>query len=213
MILRCKNCKERFSILENEDEIVGNLVHCKHCHQEWIYESKTKYLENRLAELSEDLDKTEVMLNLKKNEHREKISNLENNLKIKKKELDDQNKLEQIVLDFEKRLTNTEKTNSEQIDLEIKIANKEKEIESMYEDIYSKNMDIEKKTNYIESKIKSYNYEKNLKTNIQNEKIKVNNSEVVNLRSFEKVNKTNKDQVTDNKKKSKFRFFSPDQLK
>ena len=30
------------------------------------YESKSKILENRLAELSEELDKTESMLNLKK---------------------------------------------------------------------------------------------------------------------------------------------------
>ena len=40
------------------------------------YESKSKILENRLAELSEELDKTESMLNLKKNEHKEKISSL-----------------------------------------------------------------------------------------------------------------------------------------
>ena len=49
------------------------------------YESKSKILENRLAELSEELDKTESMLNLKKNEHKEKISSLEINLKLKKK--------------------------------------------------------------------------------------------------------------------------------
>ena len=42
MILHCKNCKEKFSIMEDESEIEGNLVHCKHCHQEWIYESKSK---------------------------------------------------------------------------------------------------------------------------------------------------------------------------
>ena len=193
MILHCKNCKEKFSIRGDEVEIEGNLVRCTHCHQEWIYESKSKYLENRLADLSKDLDKTEAMLNLKKNEHKEKISDLESNLKIKKKELEDQSKLEQKVLAFERRLTDTEKTNSEQIDLEIKIADKEKEIKSIYEDIYSKNIDIEKKTNYIENKIKLYNRETNLKSNDDEQKIEVDSSEVVNLRGFEKDNERNKD--------------------
>ena len=199
--------------MENEAEIEGNLVHCRHCHQEWIYESKSKYLENRLAELSEDLDKTEEMLILKKNEHKEKISNLESNLKNKKKELDNQIKLEEKVLAFEKRLSNTEKTNTEQLDLETKIADKEKEIEFVNEDIYSKNIDIEKKTNYIETKIKSYNRERNPNNDDEVQKIEVNSSEVVNLRGFEKGNKRNKDRGTENKKKRKFRFFSPDQYK
>ena len=199
--------------MENESEIEGNLVHCKYCHQEWIYESKFKYLENRLAELSVDLDKTESMLNLKKNEHKEKISSLESNLKIKKKELEDQNKLEQKVLAFEKRLTSTEKTNLEQIDLEIKIADKEKEIKSIHEDIFSKNIDIEKKTDYIQSKIKSYNRETNINTNDDVQKIKINSSQVVNLRGFENESRKNKDLGTENKKKKKFRFFSPDKYK
>ena len=211
MILHCKNCKEKFSIMEDESEIEGNLVRCRHCHQEWIYESKSKYLENRLTDLSEDLDKTEAMLNLKKNEHKKKISDLESNLKSKKKELEDQSKLEQKVLAFEKRLTNTEKSNSEQIDLEIKIANKEKEIKSVYDDIYSKNIDIEEKTKYIESKIKSYNRETNLITNDDEQKIQVNSREVVNLKNFEKKNKRNKNEGSENKNKKKFRFFSPDQ--
>jgi len=213
MILHCKNCKEKFPIRGDETEIEGNLVRCGHCHQEWIYESKSKYLENRLADLSKDLDKTEAMLNLKKNEHKEKISDLESNLIIKKKELEDQSKLEQKVLAFERRLTDTEKTNSEQIDLEIKIAKKEKEIKSVYENIYSKNIDIEEKTKYIESKIKSYNRETNLKTNDDEQKIQVNSSEVVNLKNFEKGNKKNKHKVSENKKKKKYRFFSPDQIK
>ena len=175
--------------------------------------SKSKYLENRLAELSKDLEKTETMLNLKKNEYKETISNLENNLKIKKKELQEQNKLEEKVLAFEKRLTNTEKTNIEQIDLENQIADMEKEIKSVYDDIDSKNVDIERKTNFIETRIKSYNSEKNLKMKNDDEKIIINSSEVVNLRGFEKENKNNKDQVTEVKKKRKFRFFSPDQYK
>ena len=43
MILHCKNCKEKFSIMGDEAKIEGNLVRCKHCHEEWIYESKSKY--------------------------------------------------------------------------------------------------------------------------------------------------------------------------
>ena len=60
MILHCKNCKKKFSIIEEESYIEGKIVQCKHCKEEWIYESKSKYLENRLDDLSEDLDKTEI---------------------------------------------------------------------------------------------------------------------------------------------------------
>ena len=59
----------------------------------------------------------------------------------------------------------------------------------------------------IESKIKSYNRETNLKTNDDEQKIQVNSSEVVNLKNFEKGNKKNKDQVSENRKKKKFRSF------
>ena len=127
--------------------------------------------------------------------------------------MEEQNKLEKKVLAFEKRLNNTEKTNSEQIDLEIKIADKEKEIKSIHEDIFSKNIDIEKKTNYIQNKIKSYNRETNINTNEDVQKIKINSSQVVNLRGFEKESKKNKDEGTENKKRKKFSFFSPDQYK
>jgi len=210
MILHCKNCKNKFSIIEEESNLIGKIVQCRHCNEEWIYESKSKYLENRLAELGEDLYKTEIKLNIKKDEHKEKIINLENNLKIKKEELNNQKKLEEQVLAFEKRLTDTEKTNSEQIDLEIKIVDIEKKIKSMHEDIYTKNKDIEKKTNYIETKISSYNHEGNVNSHDDVQKIKVNSREVVDLRVFDNDNKRNKDQETDNKKRKKFRFFTPD---
>ena len=210
MILHCKNCKNKFSIIEEESNLIGKIVQCRHCNEEWIYESKSKYLENRLAELGEDLYKTEIKLNIKKDEHKEKIINLENNLKIKKEELNNQKKLEEQVLAFEKRLTDTEKTNSEQIDLEIKIVDIEKKIKSMHEDIYTKNKDIEKKTNYIETKISSYNHEGNVNSHNDVQKIKVNSREVVDLRVFDNDNKRNKDQETDNKKRKKFRFFTPD---
>ena len=212
MILHCKNCKKKFSVIEEESYIEGKIVQCKHCKEEWIYESKSKYLENRLAELGEDLDKTEIKLNIKKKEHKDKIINLENKLKIKTEELDDQKKLEEKVLAFEKRLTDTEKSNSEQMELEIKITDMEKQLNTTHEDIYTKNKDIEKKTNYIETKIGSYNHERNANTHDDEQKIKVNSSEVVDLRVFEKDNKRNKDQGTENKKRKKFRFFSPDQI-
>jgi predicted Zn finger-like uncharacterized protein len=210
MILHCKNCKNKFSIIKEESNLVGKIVQCRHCNEEWIYESKSKYLENRLAELGEDLNKTEIKLNIKKDEHKEKIINLENNLKIKNEELNNQKKLEEQVLAFEKRLTDTEKTNSEQIDLEIKIVDIEKKIKSMHEDIYTKNKDIEQKTNYIETKISSYNHEGNINSQDDERKIKVNSREVVDLRVFDNDNKRNKDQETDNKKRKKFRFFTPD---
>ena len=213
MILHCKNCKKKFSILEKESYIEGKIIQCSHCNEEWIYESKTKYLENRLAELGEDLDKTEIILNIKKNENKDKIINLENNLKIKTEELDNQKKLEEKVLDFEKRLTDTEKSNSEQMELEIQIADIEEQIKTTHEDIYIKNKDIEKKTNYIETKISSYNHEEKVNNQVDEQKIKVNSSEVVDLRVFDKDNKRNKDQGTENKKKKKYRFFSPDQIK
>ena len=192
MILHCKNCKKKFSIIEEESYIEGKIVQCKHCKEEWIYESKSKYLENRLAELGEDLDKTEILLNVKKNENKDKIINLENKLKIKTEELDDQKKLEEKVLAFEKRLTDAEKSNSEQIDLEIKIAGIEQQIKSTSEDINTKNKDIEKKTNYIETKINSYNNPENIASHKDEQKIKVNSSEVVDLKVFEKENKRNK---------------------
>ena len=215
MILHCKNCKKKFSTIEEDSYLEGRIVQCRFCNEEWIYESKSKYLENRLAELGEDLDKTEILLNAKKNENKDKIINLENKLKIKTEELDDQKKLEEKVLAFEKRLTDTEKSNSEQMELEIKITDMEKQLKTTHEDIYTKNKDIEKKTNYLETKISSYNNPENIPSHKEEQKIKVNSSEVVNLGVFDKDNKRNKDQgtenkkETENKKRKKFRFFSP----
>ena len=89
----------------------------------------------------------------------------------------------------------------------------QKKIKTTHEDIYTKNKDIEKKTNYIETKISSYNREGNVNNQDDEQKIKVNSSEVVDLRVFDKNNKRNKDQETENKKRKRFRFFSPDQIK
>ena len=213
MILHCKNCKNKFSIIVEESNLEGKIVQCRHCNEQWIYESKTRYLENRLAELGEDLNKTEIKLNIKKDEHKDKIINLENDLKIKIKELNKQKQLEEKVLAFEMRLSTTEKSNSEQKELETKISNIENQIKLTHEDIYNKNKDIEKKTNYIESKISSYNREEKFENEDDVDKITVNSNEVVDIRVFDKENKENKNQLSENKKRKKFRFFTPDQIK
>ena len=179
MILHCKSCKNKFSVIEEEINLEGKIVQCRHCNEQWIYESKTRYLENRLAELGEDLDKTEIKLNLKKDEHQSKIKNLENDLKIKIEELDKQKKLEEKVLAFEERLSNTEKSNSEQ----------------------------------IEKKISSYERKEDINNSEPEHQIKVNSSDVVNIRVFDQDGKKNKEQLNDSKKRKRFRFFTPDRTK
>ena len=208
MILYCKNCKKKFSLIVEEVNLEGKIVQCRHCSEQWIYESKTKYLENRLVELGEDLNKTEIKLNIKKDEHKNKIINLENDLKNKIEELNNQKKLEEKVLAFEKRLSETEKVNLEQIKLETKISSIEKQIQITHEDIYGKNKDIEKKTNYIESKISSYNEPINYES-LNNEKIMINSNEVVDIRTYEEENIKDKNKLGDNIGKKKFRFFTP----
>ena len=154
MILHCKNCKNKFSIIVEEINLEGKLIQCIHCNNEWIYESRTRYLENRLTELGDDVKKTEIKLEIKNGAHKSKILNLEDDLKCKIEELNKQKELEQKVLAFEERLSITEKSNSEQIELEAKILDIESQIKSTHENIFSKNKDIEKKTVYIEKKIK-----------------------------------------------------------
>ena len=211
MIIHCKSCKNKFTVLADEINLEGRILQCKHCNDQWIYESKTKYLENRLLELGDDLNKTEIKLNIKKDEHIDKIKNLENDLQIKITELENQKKLEEKVLAFEERLVNTEKTNSEQKDLEIKISSIENQIKLTHEDIFSKNKDIEKKTNYIETKINSYEKVDIIQDYEELNKVEVNNRDVVNIRPLDLVNKKSKKQSHENKKK--FSFFRPDKIK
>ena len=207
MILHCKSCKNKFSVIDQEITLEGKIVQCRHCDEQWIYESKTRYLENRLAELGEDLNKTEIKLNIKKDEHKNKIVDLENNLKTKIDELENQKKLEEKVLAFEMRLSNTEKNNSEQKELETKISNIENEIKLTHEGIYNKNKDIVKKTNYIESKINSFNDIENPNVNDETNKISVNSNDVINIRPLDLENKQNKKKLNETKKK--FNFFRP----
>ena len=208
MLLDCKNCKKKFTLIDDEIKLEGQLVKCIHCKQEWIYE-KYNYLENRLTTLNQDLYRTEVELNEQNNKHSEKIDQLEKDLKIKKDELIKQKLLEERIGAFEKRITDTEKKNSEQADLEIKISKMENEVQNVSENIFTRGKNIEKKANYIEMKINSYSEEnKNIKNNI-NKVIKKNiiddnKSEVVNFKIFEKEDKNKKKQLIDNKKKNYF---------
>ena len=204
MIIDCKNCNSKFTLDEEESKLDGQTIKCLHCQDEWVYMSKSRYLENRLEELDQDLYKTELKLNEINNKHIEKIVKLENNLKIKKEQLSKQKILEDKVSLYEKRITQAEKSNSEQADLEIKIAKMENEIENVTENIFSKNKNIEKKANYLEMKINSYNEE-----NMRNGDKKITTADiegdVVNFKSFEQdVKKKKEDPVLKNKKKSKF---------
>jgi predicted Zn finger-like uncharacterized protein len=207
MLLDCKNCNNKFTLEEDEFKIEGQLIKCPSCKEEWTYESKSNYLEKRLAELDQDLYKTELQLNTLNNKHSEKIDQLEKNLKIKKDQQSKQKLLEDKIALYEKRITETEKTNSEQADLEIKIIKMENEVEKVSETIFSKNKDIEKKANYLEMKINSYKDDQ-----IKEQQKKIidydDESDVINLKNFENEEKKNKEETTEEPKK-KTNYFWP----
>ena len=207
MLLDCKNCNNKFTLDEDEYKLEGQKVKCLHCKEEWVYVSKSNYLENRLAELDQDLHRTELKLNNLNNIHVEKVDQLEKDLKIKKEEQSKQKLLEDKIAVYEKRITETEKSNSRQADLEIKITKMENEVEKATENIFAKNKVIEKKANYLEMKIKSYKDDLDKE---RQKKIETYNSEseVVNFKSFEQKEKKNKEEPTKEIKK-KANFFWP----
>ena len=207
MLLDCKKCNNKFTLDEDEYKLEGQKVKCLHCKEEWVYVSKSNYLENRLAELDQDLHRTELKLNNLSNKHAEKVDQLEKDLKIKKEQQSKQQLFEDKIALYEKRITETEKSNSEQADLEIKITKMENEVEKVTESIFTKDKDIEKKANYLEMKIKSY---KDDEKKVRPKKIETYNSEsdVVNFKSFEQEEKKNKEQTTKEIKK-KANFFWP----
>ena len=168
-------------LIDLDGALEGKLIKCKHCNDQWIYESKTQYLENRLQELTGDLEKAEAKINLRKKEHQEKISNLENDLTTKKEELNKQKNLVDKITAFENRLKQTEKLTSEEAELDNKVNKIKKEIRTTSTNIESKNRDIEEKTNYIESRINSYNNNDNNSSIEENQKIEVNGSDVINI--------------------------------
>jgi len=207
MLLDCKNCNSKFTLDEDEYKLEGQKVKCLHCKEEWVYVSKSNYLENRLAELDQDLHRTELKLNNLSTKHIEKVDQLEKDLKIKKEQQSKQKLLEDKIAAYEKRITETEKSNAEQADLEIKITQMENEVEKVAENIFTKDKDIEKKANYLEMKIKSYKDDLDKE---RQKKIETYNgeSEVVNFNSFEQEGKKNKEEPTKEKKK-KANFFWP----
>ena len=207
MLLDCKNCNNKFTLEEDELKLEGQVVKCPSCKEEWVFESKSNYLENRLAELDQDLYKTELQLNNLNNKHSGKIDQLEKDLKLKKEQQSKQKLLEDKIALYEKRITETEKSNSEQADLEIKILKMESEVEKASENIFTKNKDIEKKANYLEMKINSY---KDDQKKEKQKKIKIydDESDVVNFKSFENEEKDNKKNSTVETKK-KVNFFWP----
>jgi len=193
MILECKKCKNKFTLVEDDISLEGKLITCEHCKEEWIYQSMTVYLESRLAELDQDLKKKEIKINDLNIKHTEKIHQLEIDLKIRKEELNKQKLLEERISTFEKRVTDTEKLNIVQANLETEIAQMETEMKKTSENILTKNENIEKKTNYLEMKINSYK-DKN------SESIKVNDkhTDVVNFKNYDQ----------EDKKKKKYSFWS-----
>jgi len=207
MLLDCKKCNNKFTLDEDEYTLEGQKVKCLHCKEEWVYVSNSNYLENRLAELDQDLHRTELKLNNLSTKHIEKVDQLEKNLKIKKEEQTKQKLLEDKIALYEKRITETEKSNAEQADLEIQITKMENEVDTVTENIFIKNKDIEKKANYLEMKIKSYKDDLDRERQKKIETYK-SESEVVNFKSFEQEEKKNKEKPTKEIKK-KANFFWP----
>ena len=193
MIITCNNCKNKISIDDQVINLEGKLISCIKCKEKWVYQShelkRTIFLENKLFELDQDLNKKELKINELNIKYSEKISLLEKDLLSKKKELEKQRLLEERISVFEKRVTDTEKLNSQQANLETLLAKVEKEVKATSESIEIKNESIEKKTNYLEMKIKPYNHDNEIK-----EPIAVNESQngVVNFSGYEQDNQKNK---------------------
>ena len=208
-MLHFKSCKKKFYIDDAGPDLEGQLVKCKHCNEQWIYESKSKYLENRLVDLAQDLEKTELKIDLKKKEYQDKIKNLEYDLSNKKEELIHQQQLQGKVTAFEQRLKDTEKLDAEQQELFGNLLRVKKDIRKTSVEIETTNNDIEEKTSYIETKINSFNNDENDKITKHDQIVKIVNSDVVDINtSFNKVVDTKKNQPNKNKKEKKFSFFT-----
>ena len=204
-MLICKSCKDKFYIPNDNSSLEGKMVKCTKCNAKWIYESKTKYLEDRLSDLFIELDNTENKINLRKKEREDKISILIDDLNSKKEELEQQKNLEEKVRAYENRLKVTEKLNLEELDLAKKAHKIQKEIRSTSANIEAKNNDIEEKTNDLENRINSYNNQEH-----KNDQ----DGEVVDIRTgTKKTSDASQDEPSDEKKDKKFKFFSPGFIK
>ena len=87
MLINCKNCNKKFLIDKSELDLEGSLITCKHCNKEWIFESRTHFLEKKLAELDNDLKQKEIHLTEQNDNHNIRIEALEKDLVNKKIDL------------------------------------------------------------------------------------------------------------------------------
>ena len=174
MNLNCKYCKADIDTDIDESSIEGKLIQCSSCNKEWIYKLKSEYILDKLEELDLSWEKKENSLNEQLSKYNSKIEELEKDLKVKNKELSEQKTIEDRIILFEKRITNTEKINAEQVELENKIEEMKDELKETSDKILNKNKDFENKTNYLEMKIKSSNIISNKNTTLNEETININ---------------------------------------
>ena len=202
MMLHCTNCKKKFYQSNENSELEGKVVECKFCNQKLLYESKTKYLDNRLSELNKDLEYTESKINLRKKEYEDQITQLGNELTKKKEELQIQKLLQDKIFAFENRLKETEKLSSQEVELKDRIHDLNNQIKISSENISNLNKDIYDKTNHLENRLNSYDKDKN------------DISGVVDInKHFEKSNNSGPNQSEKNNNIKKNIFFSPNFIK
>ena len=174
MNLNCKYCKADIDSDIDESSIEGKLIQCSSCNKEWIYMAKSEYILDKLEELDLSWKKKENSLNEQLSNYNSKIEELEKDLKVKNKELSEQKTIEDRIILFEKRITNTEKINAEQAELESKIEKMKDELKETSDKILNKNKDFENKANYLEMKIKSSNIISNKNKTLKDDTININ---------------------------------------
>ena len=174
MNLNCKYCKADIDTDIDESSIEGKLIQCSSCNKEWIYKLKSEYLLDKLEELDLSWKKKENSLNEQLSKYNSKIEELEEDLKVKNKELSEQKTIEDRIILFEKRITSTEKINAEQAELESKIEKMKDELKETSDKILNKNKDFENKANYLEMKIKSSNIISNKNKTLKDDTININ---------------------------------------
>lgn len=174
MNLNCKYCKADIDTVIDESSIEGKLIQCSSCNKEWIYMAKSEYILDKLEELDLSWKKKENSLNEQLSNYNSKIEELEKDLKVKNKELSEQKTIEDRLILFEKRITNTEKINAEQAELENKIEKMKDELKETSDKILNKNKDFENKANYLEMKIKSSNIISNKNKTLKDDTININ---------------------------------------
>ena len=80
MLIYCKSCKNKITISENVSPIDGKLITCNICKEEWIHHSTTFFLESRLVELEQDLNREESLILEENLKYSERITLLEKEL-------------------------------------------------------------------------------------------------------------------------------------